>query len=530
MNTDSVCLERTKIMKNYPEQLTAEYEMLECLAAHDNSETILASRKSDGKLCVIKLFFSEGPMYNFAVPKEIKELEHPSIPKFIGEYKSDEVRYEIREYIPGVSLDKLGIKNQLTKEQKDSITSKLIDVLQFLHSRKEPVIHRDIKPQNIIIDEDGEAYLIDFGIARMRSEEPETSDTVICTTRDFSAPEQYGFMETDCRSDIYSFGQALRWLYGDESKEIDSIIDKCTAFDPNDRYSSIKEVKRAINAKKKSKKRRPYIITAAAVVGILLAIYLIAYNSDRFKEPLIEDAVRLSLGVSKLHPLTSAELRKVEGIYIVADIAFANADEFYSGMDTWYFNKDNNVGSLVSLEDCGKLENLKELCVGCEMIEDLSPLRKCRQLEKVEIKHNKVSDISVLGELENITSVGINDNPVTDISPLIKLKKLRYLDTCNVKVDDPSVYGKLGDFEYLDIDNGTQAYMHLSGKIIKRLRLGNIYTKDLLFLKDIKGLESVQLNFINRKKIEKLGDVDFEVIYEGIDVPVQDIPYKKVEE
>jgi len=94
-------------MKNYPENLTAEYEMLECLAFHDDSETILSSRRSDEKLFVIKVFFFESPLYDFVVPDEIKDLDHPAIPKFIDEYRSDDLRYEIREYVPGTPLDKL---------------------------------------------------------------------------------------------------------------------------------------------------------------------------------------------------------------------------------------------------------------------------------------------------------------------------------------------------------------------------------------------------------------------------------------
>ena len=512
-------------MKSYPDHLTNKYEMLECLASHDYSETILSVRRTDEKLCVIKVFFSDSPLYDFVVPDEIKKLEHPRIPEFLDEYKSESLRYEVREFVPGVSLDKLVQRKSLSKHEKEQIVRQLCDLLNFLHRRPVSVIHRDIKPQNIIISDSGDLYLIDFGIARTRKNVPELSDTVICTTRDFSAPEQYGFMETDCRSDIYSFGQVLKWLYYDDSGELDPVIKKCTAFDPDKRYSSIKDVQRAIEYKRKQQKLIPLLLTIIISVICLAGVYLFLYNRINFREPLIEDAVRLSLGVGKLHPLSDSDLQKVSGIYIVADTAYSNSDEFYEAVNEWYMNDRDSEGPVASLEDCSQLNNLSELCIAGNNVSDLTPLVSCGRLEKLELKHNKIPDISVLEQIPTIVSVGLNGNPVTDISPLIKLNKLRYLDTCNVKIADPSVFEKLGNFEYLDIDNGTQAYKYLSGKTIHNLRLGNIFTKDLYFLMGIKELRTVQLNFINYDKIRELGEVDFEVIYEGIDVPIQDIPY-----
>lgn len=519
---------KIKLMRNYPEQLTDEYEMLECISSHDSSETVLCSRKCDERLCIVKLFFSESPLYDFVVPEEIKVLEHPSIPAFIGEYKSGNLRYEIREYVPGVSLDKLMQDRELSLQEKDDIVAQLCDIIDFLHTRPVPVIHRDIKPQNIIISDSGDLYLIDFGIARTKNAVPEPSDTVICTTRDFSAPEQYGFMETDIRSDIYSFGQVLKWLYHDDFKELNPIINKCTSFDPRNRYSSIKDVKRIIRFKSKFKTGLPLLILILTVICCLSGIYFHVYNQNRFTEPLIEEAVRSTLNISTLCPLTDSILNKVESVYIVADKVYSDSDEFYAAANDWYANEKKPLGNIYTLEDCAKLKNLKQLCIVGENLADLSPLESCSKLEKIEIKNNSVSDISILGNLPNLSSVGINSNPVTDIQPLASLEKLRYLDICNVKISDASVLEKFGDFEYLDIDNGTQAYMYLSGKSIHRLRLGNIYTKDLAFLKNINDLESVQLNFINYGNIQKLGKIDFVVIYEGIDVPVQDVPYNNL--
>lgn len=515
-------------MKNYPDHLTTEYEMLECLASHDYSETILAVRRSDEKLCVIKIFFSESPLYHFIVPDEIKKLDHPFIPHFLDEYISEDLRYEIREYVPGVSLDKLMQNSVLSKQEKNRIALQLCEILRYLHTGPVPVIHRDIKPQNIIITDAGNLYLIDFGIARTKHSVPEPSDTVICTTRDFSAPEQYGFMETDNRSDIYSFGQVLRWLYDGDSKEIEPVIKKCTAFDPADRYSSVADVHRALVSRNTHKKHLVPLLIVIIAILCFIGTFMYIRNKHDLREPLIEAAVKKSLNAEDFFTLSTSDLLKVESIYIVADKAYATSEEFYSAVNDWYANGRQPVGTVRSLEDCSEMKNLKVLCIAGEQIEDLSPLISCTKLEKIEVKHNNISDISVLGGIPTLVSVGINGNPVTDISPLVRLKDLRYLDLCNVMISDPSVLERLGDFEYLDIDNGTQAYKYLSGKNITYLRLGNIFSRDLSFLKEINGLKTVQLYFENRERIEKLGDIDFEVIYEGVDVPVKDMPYNKI--
>ena len=87
----------------------------------------------------------------------------------------------------------------------------LAEAMKALHTSDPVVIHRDIKPKNIIVRDDGSLALIDFGISRVYKKEA-TSDTVISGTEGFAPPEQYGFMQTDIRSDIYSFGVVLSWL------------------------------------------------------------------------------------------------------------------------------------------------------------------------------------------------------------------------------------------------------------------------------------------------------------------------------
>ncbi len=72
----------------------------------------------------------------------------------------------------------------------------MCDILNYLHSQNPPIIHRDIKPQNVIVDERGRVTLIDFGISRMY-DAGARADTLCFGTRHYAAPEQYGFAQTD---------------------------------------------------------------------------------------------------------------------------------------------------------------------------------------------------------------------------------------------------------------------------------------------------------------------------------------------
>ena len=142
-----------------------------------------------------------------------------------------------------------------------SVTEKLI----FLHSLKPPVIHRDIKPQNVVVDVYGQCRLIDLGISR-RFQPDSESDTLISGTRVTAPPEQFGYRQTDERSDLYSCGVLLRYVltgeYGDKADaELDDdlrrIVSRATRFDPKERYQSAEALLRDLLAARYGIRYRP---------------------------------------------------------------------------------------------------------------------------------------------------------------------------------------------------------------------------------------------------------------------------------
>lgn len=122
----------------------------------------------------------------------------------------------------------------------------LLDIVENLQKSK-TIIHRDIKPDNIIITKDGELYLIDFDSAKVY-EEDKTSDTHLIVSHGYAAPEQYGFGVSNKSTDIYAIGKVIddyvSIINDDElSKKISPIIEKCCKIDYKDRYKNVNQIR-----------------------------------------------------------------------------------------------------------------------------------------------------------------------------------------------------------------------------------------------------------------------------------------------
>lgn len=197
----------------------------------------------------------------------------------------------VREHIPGRTLESLveapASRPGLTPETAVRMMLDVLDQLRFLHQLHPPVIHRDIKPQNVVVDPLGRCHLIDLGASRMSRDDAD-SDTVVMGTRLTSPPEQYGYQSTDARSDIYSTGVLLRYcLTGayDDSEDaslppaLRRVVRKATRFDPKDRYQQVSAFQKDLRAVQKQaepasggRTRRALLPAAAALLaaGFLL--------------------------------------------------------------------------------------------------------------------------------------------------------------------------------------------------------------------------------------------------------------------
>ncbi len=144
--------------------------------------------------------------------KVLASLSHPSIPQVIDFFVERGRHYLVMEYVAGADLqhrlDKLGPNGKLPENQVLVWSRQILDVLHFLHSQKPPLIYRDLKPGNIMIDKQERAMLIDFGIARFLP--PGGRGTQIGSVG-YAPPEQYlGKLEP--RSDLYALAATMHHL------------------------------------------------------------------------------------------------------------------------------------------------------------------------------------------------------------------------------------------------------------------------------------------------------------------------------
>lgn len=196
----------------------------------------------------------------------LSELSHPYIPKIVDYLEPSESgsAFLVMEYIQGSTLQDhyqgKGYKLPLEKTVKYAI--QLCEVLTYLHEQPKPLIFRDLKPANVMVDEYDNVKLIDFGIARSFKYGQQT-DTIALGTVAFASPEQLENKQTDVRSDLYSLGATLYYLVSagkyfyssqtvanelnlTESKALNRIIKQLLEGKPENRFQDARMVKQQL--------------------------------------------------------------------------------------------------------------------------------------------------------------------------------------------------------------------------------------------------------------------------------------------
>jgi serine/threonine protein kinase len=153
----------------------------------------------------------------------LRQLDHPSIPRYLDSFETPSGFCLVQEYIPANSLVET---HHWTPKQIKYIAKAVLEVLVYLQSTFPPVIHRDIKPDNILVNrQEKKIYLIDFGFARMGGGEVAVS-SVVKGTLGFMPPEQMFNRQLTEASDLYSLGVTLLSLLTQtKSSEVGNLVD-----------------------------------------------------------------------------------------------------------------------------------------------------------------------------------------------------------------------------------------------------------------------------------------------------------------
>lgn len=217
------------------EYFKTKYEEISELANTDKCRTVLLKNADTGELAVKK----EMPKEMFDVYSKLANVKDDElgIVKVYACFVEEDKCIDIEEYVNGKTLETVMNSDKYADKDYINFVINLCGTLSGLHQMG--IIHRDIQPKNIIIEND-RAKLIDFDIARNKKEDAD-KDTRLLGTPEYASPEAYGFSQTDERSDIFSLGKLLEHLIKDD--RLKSIVEKCTEIDPDNRYQKVDELK-----------------------------------------------------------------------------------------------------------------------------------------------------------------------------------------------------------------------------------------------------------------------------------------------
>ena len=487
-------MKENKIWNDYlPEDMQEHWTVYECLKESEDSSTFLVKETATGILCVLKWGRNRQTEFlrnEMEIMKKMADRKLSGIPKAYRIFEENGEVYLVREYIEGMSLAQMVLqKGGISEAEICRISRKICQTAEQFQNPDEPMIHRDIKPENIVVTPGGEVVFIDFGT--MRSYKKDGSrDTFVVGTRGTAAPEQYGYTQTDQRTDVYAIGQTMLYMVSESyemnqlsecavSRRMKKIIEKACSFEPDKRYGDAAQLRRAVEKCQANNRKKVYK-KAGAVFGLIAAGYILAIFSPdgtvienkrietaeqsaaeeqiqaeiTFREELIEEAVRKELGLSKTDKITASMLEDVRKLRIVGKEILDDEDTFW-GEGHHVDGKDSSFGSvrgnIIDLSDLAQMVNLEELALCNQKIEDISGLKEL-PLKKLYLSKNMITDFSVLLNLIDLDTLCIMENPAENLSVIGECTGILRLNIQGMNLTDIDFLKNLS-LDYLDMSN-----------------------------------------------------------------------------
>ena len=487
-------MKENKIWNDYlPEDMQEHWTVYECLKESEDSSTFLVKETATGILCVLKWGRNRQAEFlrnEMEIMEKMADRKLSGIPKTYRIFEENGEVYLVREYIEGMSLAQMVLqKGGISEAEICRISRKICQTAEQFQNPDEPMIHRDIKPENIVVTPGGEVVFIDFGT--MRSYKKDGSrDTFVVGTRVTAAPEQYGYTQTDQRTDVYAIGQTMLYMVSESyemnqlsecavSRRMKKIIEKACSFEPDKRYGDAAQLRRAVEKCQANNRKKVYK-KAGAVFGLIAAGYILAIFSPDgtvienkrietaeqsaaeeqiqaeiiFREELIEEAVRKELGLSKTDKITASMLENVRKLRIVGKEILDDEDTFW-GEGRHVDGKDSSFGSvrgnITDLSDLAQMVNLEELALCNQKIEDISGLKEL-PLKKLYLSKNMITDFSVLLNLIDLDTLCIMENPAENLSVIGECTGILRLNIQGMNLTDIDFLKNLS-LDYLDMSN-----------------------------------------------------------------------------
>ena len=224
----------------YLQKLGDTYKRVSVLSEKNGCSVMRFRNNSTQKDIVVRCLSEKSAAY-----EELYSVKCKNLPLIFDVINCDDGQIVLEEFIEGVTIAEVMESGSYRYIGTKKVLRAVCSALQVLHKRS--LVHRDVKPENVVIGKDGRVVLIDFNAARKISSA--SKDTVIMGTVGYASPEQLGVAQSDARTDIYAVGVLLNvMITGKHPSEklakgkAGRIVRKCTSVNPDERYQSAEKL------------------------------------------------------------------------------------------------------------------------------------------------------------------------------------------------------------------------------------------------------------------------------------------------
>lgn len=233
--------ELTLTVGEYIDELLLVFKLVSVLSDKNGCRTLRLRSRDGGKDVVLHCFPREYVAY-----EKLYSVQAENLPIVYDVVTLSDGQAVLEEYIDGVTVAQMMEVEKYTYKSAKKVISGICDALDILHGMG--LVHRDVKPENVMVTSKGRVVLIDYNASRQISNV--TKDTVIMGSVGYASPEQLGILQSDARTDIYATGVMLNvMLTGKHPSETFAsgkagrVIRKCVNINPDDRFQSAYKLK-----------------------------------------------------------------------------------------------------------------------------------------------------------------------------------------------------------------------------------------------------------------------------------------------
>ena len=230
--------------QDYLENMLESYLLVRVMADKNDCRVLRLRHKELGRDIVMRQL-----PHPVAAYTTLADILCENLPQVYDIIDTDDGQVVLEEYVDGITVAELAECGRIRYAQAVKILRGVCHALSVLHEKG--FVHRDVKPENVVVRPNGQAVLVDLNISRKVSNAGR--DTMIMGTVGYASPEQLGLTQSDARTDIYACGVLLNvMLTGKHPSEqlargrAGRIVRRCTAVNPNDRYPSAKRLAQAL--------------------------------------------------------------------------------------------------------------------------------------------------------------------------------------------------------------------------------------------------------------------------------------------